>query len=340
MLSFVCILGNKEMGQRTKLYLMLFIIIGICLLTGNVEAVQGQIDDYPNQIQNGDLVMLPDHGTVYIATDFHTHFRDFNQWLKRTKLIKRIQAGEDVYGLILGDIIDQKPGDALFEPFGDAKIIKKIMQLQKQLGSKGERLIYIKGNHEFAAATTYAMLKKSGMNADNRQRMTNLLYKSPQGAYFQQFNFIERMTDEHYDYLINLPTVVVAINGFVGIHAGPSRSAKNLAELVRPTQKVLDELLWSRPAAVQIGGYKPSQTKDFLKRVGGNLLISGHTPLSYLPKKSVKNGVARIGKHQIIFATGYGASPDSRSYLVIDLSKKYESVFDLKYGVEIQPLYP
>ena len=328
------------MGQRTKLYLMLLTIIGICLLTVNGGTSQEQIADYPNQERNGDLVILPDHGTVYIATDFHTHFRDFNQWLKRTKLIKRIQADEDVYGLILGDIIDQKPGDALFEPFGDTKIIEKIMQLQKQLGAKGERLICIKGNHEFAAATTYAMLKKSGMNANNRQRMTDLLYKSPQGAYFQQFNFIERMTDEQYDYLINLPTVVVAINGFVGIHAGPSRSAKNLAELVRPTQKVLDELLWSRPAAVQIGGYKPSHTKDFLKRIGGNLLISGHTPLSYLPKKSVKNGVARIGKQQIIFATGYGALPGSRSYLVIDLSKKYESVFELKYGVEIQPLYP
>ena len=320
---------------------MLITIIGICLLSGSGFSSPKQLADYPNEFtQNGDLVILPDYGTVYIATDFHTHFRDFNQWLKRTKLIERIEAGEDVYGLILGDIIDKKPGDALSEPFGDAKIINRIMQIQKQLDSKGERLICIKGNHEFAAATTYAMLKKQGMNADNRKRMINLLYRSSQGAYFQQFNFIERMTDKQYNYLNGLPTVVVGKSGFVGIHAGPSRSAKKLANLVHPTQKVLNELLWGRPAAVQMGGYTPSQTKAFLKRIGGSLLVVGHTPLNYLPKKSIKNGVARPGKHQLFFATGYGASPGVRSYLVIDLSKRYESVFELKYRVEIQPLYP
>lgn len=328
------------MNQR-RLRLTLLTIIGICLLSGIGEASFEQIADYPNQLtRDGDAVILPNHGTIYIATDFHTHFRDFNQWLKRTKLIERIKAGEDVYGLILGDIIDQKPGDALSEPFGDTKIINRIMRLQEQLGLKGKRLIYVKGNHEFAAASIYATLKKRGMNADNRKRMINLLYRGAQGAYFQQFNFIERITDEQYNYLIGLPTVVVGKNGFVGIHAGPSRSAKSLVDIVHPNQKALDELLWARPASVQIGGYKPSQTEAFLKRIGGSLLIVGHTPLSYLPKRSIKNGIARIGEHQIFFTTGYGALPGVRSYLVINLKKRYKSVFELKYGVEIQPLYP
>ena len=335
------------MNQRTNLYLILFTIIGICLLSGSGFVSPGQFADSPNQQtilpslkRNGDIVILPNHGTLYVATDFHTHFRDFNQWLKRTKLIERIEAGEDVYGLILGDMIDKKPGDASSEPFGDAKIINRIMSLQEQLGSKGERLICIKGNHEFAAAATYAMLKKHGMNADNRQRVIDTLYQSPQGAYFQQFNFIERMTDEQYDYLMGLPTVVIGNNGFVGIHAGPSCSVKSLVELIHPTQEVLDELLWGRPDVVQIGGYTSLQTEDFLKRIGGSLLAVGHTPLIYLPEKSIKNGMALLGKHQIIFTTGYGASPGVPSYLEINLSKRYESVFDLEYGVEIQPLYP
>jgi len=335
------------MNQRTNLHLMFLIIIGICLVSGSGFVSPGQFTDYPNQQtilpslkRSGDIVILPNHGTVYIATDFHTHFRDFNQWLKRTNLIERLEAGEDIYGLILGDIIDKKPGDASFEPLGDTKIINRIMRLQKQLGSKGERLICIKGNHEFAAATTYAMLKKHGMNADNRQRMIDALYQGTQGEYFQQFNFIERMTDEQYDYLMELPTVVIGKNGFVGIHAGPSCSVKSLVELIHPTQEVLDELLWGRPAVVQIGGYTSSQTEAFLKRIGGNLLAVGHTPLIYLPEKNIKNGVALLGKHQIIFTTGYGASPGVPSYLVINLSKRYESVFDLEYGVEIQPLYP
>lgn len=322
------------MNQQNLHFMFIAIIfIQILFLSPNIHCDE-------NMERNGELVILPDHGIVYIATDFHTHLRDFNQWLKRTKLIEKIKAGEDVYGLILGDMVDRKPGDPLYERLGDKKIINQIMRLQKLLKSKGERLICIKGNHELAAATTFAMLKKSGMNAKNRKRMIEQLYRSPQGAYFQQFNFIERMTDEQYDYLLDLPTAVVGKNGFVGIHAGISRLVKSRAELAHPTEKILEDLLWSRPASIMTDGYTRSQTRAFLKRIGGKILIVGHTPLSYFPKKRIKNGVALLGKHQLFFSTGYGASPGVRSYLVIDLSQKYESVSDLKYGAEIQPLYP
>lgn len=299
-----------------------------------------ELADYSNQlVRDGELIILPDHGMVYIAADFHAHWRDFNQWLDRTKLIQQIESGADVYGLILGDVVDHKPGDPIFEPYGDTRIVDRLMQLQKQLGALGERLIYLKGNHEFEAANTYAMLKKGGMNLANRQQMIDTLYRSPQGAYFQQFNFIERMTDEQYDYLLGLPTIAVGKNGFVGVHAGISSSAKNLTSLSQPSSKALGELLWGRPVAVQAGGYTPAETDTFLEKIGGNLLIVGHTPLGYLPKKNVSDGVVRLGKRQLIFTTGYGASPGVPSYLVIDLSKRYKSVAELRYGEEIQPLY-
>lgn len=300
-----------------------------------------QLADYPNQLtQDGDLVILPNHGMVYIATDFHAHWGDFHQWLRQTQLVERIQAEEDVYGLILGDAIDHKPGDQIYEAYGDAKIVNWIMQFQQQLGPNGERLIYIKGNHEFAAADTYAMLKKRGMNPNNRQRVIDELYRSSQGAYFRQWNFVERMTDEHYDYLINLPVAAVGKNGVVAVHAGTSRTTKSLAGLVHPSSKVLEEMLWARPATTQAGGYTLPQTDAFLDRIGGRLLIVGHTPLAYFPQKNVKSGVARLGQRQAVFATGYGAKPGQQVYLVIDLAKQYDSAFDLEYGVEIRPLYP
>ena len=300
-----------------------------------------ELSDYPNQLaRDGELVILPDHGTVYIAADFHAHWRDFNQWLDRTKLISQIESGADVYGLILGDVVDHKPGDPIFEPYGDTRIVDRLMQIRKQLGANGDRLIFLKGNHEFEAANTYAMLKKHGLNAANREQLIDALYRSPQGAYFQQFNFIERMTDEHYNYLLSLPTAVVGKNGFVGVHAGISNAVKSLASLTRPSPKVLEDLLWGRPIVAQAGGHTPAETDAFLDRIGGNLLIVGHTPLGYLPKKIVKDGVARLGERQLIFTTGYGASPGEPSYLVIDLSKRYRLVAELRYGVEIQPLYP
>ena len=320
----------------------LFLILLSCFslyLRGLEGAEAKSLPDYPNQVtRDGALVVLPDKGTVYVATDFQAQWSNFSRWLTQTKLVERIEAGEDVYGLILGDAVDHKPGDPIFEPYGDLKIVDRIMQLQEQLGE--ERLIYIRGNHEFASADAYAMLKRAGMNADNRRDMIAQLYQSIHGAYFKQFNFIERMTDEHYNYLISLPTIAVGKNGFVGVHAGTSRSAKNLADLVRPSKKVLDELLWGRPTVALSSGYTPSHTAEFLKRIGGRVLAVGHTPVSVFPADEISDGVARLGVHQIIFSTGYGASPGVRSYLAIDLSKRYNAVTELRYGTEIHPLRP
>jgi hypothetical protein len=321
-----------------SVFLILFNCFSLCLSNWAVAETKS-LADYPNQVtRDGELVVLPDQGTVYVAADFHAQWSNFNRWLAQTNLVERIDAGENVYGLILGDAVDHKPGDPIFEPYGDVKIVDRIMQLQGQLGE--ERLIYLRGNHELASADAYAMLKKAGMDADNRRDMIARLYQTIEGAYFKQFNFLERMTDEHYDYLINLPTVAIGKNGFVGVHAGTSRSAKNLADLVRPSKRVLDELLWGRPSIVLRSGYTPSQTAEFLKRIGGRVLAVGHTPVGAVPKDAVSDGVARLGMHQLIFSTGYGAAPGVRSYLAIDLSKRYNAVTELKYGAEIHPLRP
>ena len=338
----MCRLKSVKSFNQQKILRSLFLILFNCssLCLGILEAAEAKsLPDYPNQVtRDGELVVLPDQGIVYVATDFHAQWSNFNRWLTQTKLVERIEAGEDVYGLILGDAVDHKPGDPIFEPYGDVKIVDRIMQLQQQLGE--ERFIYLRGNHELASADTYAMLKKSGMNADNRRDMITQLYQTIHGAYFKQFNFIERMTDEHYSYLTSLPTVAIGKNGFVGIHAGTSRAAKNLADLVQPSKKVLEELLWGRPAIVLRSGYTPSQTAEFLKRIGGRFLVVGHTPLVSFPKDGVADGVARLGVHQLIFSTGYGAPPGVRSYLAIDLSKRYNAVTDLRYGAEIHPLRP
>lgn len=323
--------------ESNILRLTLCTLLWISFLVG---AESKQLADYPNQLtRDGELVILPEQGTVYVATDFHAHWSDFQQWLTQTKLIERIESGEDVYGLILGDVVDHKPGDKVFEPHGDTKIVNRIRELQEQLGSKGERLIYLKGNHEYATTETYAMLKKAGMNVSNQHSLIEKLYRTPQGAYYKQFNFIERMNDEHYEYLIRLPTVAVGKNGAVGIHAGTSRAVQSLADLVKPSDDVLSELLWDRPSVALAGGYTPVHTAEFLKRIGGNVLVVGHTPLGYFPKR-IRDGVARLGTHQLFFSTGYGAKPGVRSYLVIDLSKKYTSVSEFEGGVEVHPLYP
>ena len=314
-------------------------LCSICFATA-ATAQPKQLIQYPDQLtRDGHVVVLPDHGTVYMVSDLHAHWDDFNQWLQLTRLVERIQAGEDVYGLILGDAIDYKPGEPRQAPYGDILIIDRVMELRKQLGDKGKRLIYIRGNHEFAAADAYAMLKKQGMTAQNQDRFIRLLYESPLGAYYEQFNFIERMTDTHYEFLMNLPTVVIAKNGFVGIHAGPARSITSLADLVDPGPKTLEELLWPRPVIAYPGGYTLTHIEKFLAAIHANLLVVGHTPIHYFPAQNVRDGIATFGKNQLIFSTGYSGLPGVRSYIEIDLAERYSSVHALKLGVNIHHLY-
>ena len=295
---------------------------------------------YPNQLtRDGHIVVLPDHGTVYIVSDLHAHWDDFNQWLQRTNLIERIQAGEDVYGLILGDAVDYKPGEPRHPPYGDIRIIDRVMELHRQLGDKGKRLIYIRGNHEFATADAYAMLKKMGMTPENRPDAIRALYASPSGAYYEQFNFIERMTDVHYEFLMSLPTVIVGKKGFVGVHAGPARFIMRLADLVDPNPKTLEELLWNRPEIAYTGGYTLTHIEKFLEAIHGNILIVGHTPIGYFPKKNVRDGIATFGENQLIFSTGYSGPPGVPAYIEIDLAEVYPSVHALKLGVNIHHLY-
>lgn len=300
------------------------------------------VSQYPNQLtRDGHIIILPDHGTVYIVSDLHAHWNDFNQWLQQTKLVERIQAGEDVYGIMLGDSIDYKPDEQPKPPYGDIQIVNRVIEIQQQLGDKGKRFIYIRGNHELAAADTYAMLKKHGMTDQNRMVfIQKLLYNGINGSYYKQFNFIERMTDTHYDFLINLPTVVIGKNGFVAIHAGPARSIISLEDLIDPGTKTLDELLWDRPDVVLGGGYTLKHTANFLKSLNAKFLIVGHTPISYFPPKNIKDGVARLGGKQLIFSTGYGGLRGGQTYIEIDLAKTYTSVEELKFGVNIHPLYP
>lgn len=324
--------------MNTYLFTLILLLISVTMVA---SAQPKQITQYPNQLtRDGHVIVLPDHGKVYIVSDMHAHWDDFNQWLKLTRLVERIQEGEDVYAIMLGDSIDYKPDERPEPPYGDIQIVNRVIELQKQLGDNGKRFIYMRGNHEFAAAKAYALMKKNGMTDQNRESFIKVLYNGINGSYYRQFNFIERMTDEHYDFLMNLPTVVIGKNGLVAVHAGPARSITSIADIVSPSSTTLDEMLWDRPYVVTSNGYKLEHTENFLMVLNANFLIVGHTPLSYLPPQNIKDGVARLGGKQLIFSTGYSKLRSRQTYIEIDLAKTYTSVDELQLGINIHRLYP
>ena len=59
------------------------------------------------------------------------------------------------------------------------------------------------------------------------------------------------------------------------------------------------------------------------------------TPLEELPPESIKKGMGFLGSHQVILGTSYGHQPGEKTYLKIDLTKRYKNSDDLRIGEEI-----
>ena len=292
-------------------------------------------------IRNGGLVFLPRHGKLFVASDFHTRYADFQKWLERTRIVDRLRNGDDVYGLIVGDVVDKKPGDIYAEDDGDTRIIERIREIQDNLDEQGERFLFIMGNHEHRCVSIYEKLKTDyAMTSSNQQQVVKDLFSGERGTYYQQYNFISRMNDDQCHYLKELPAAVITENGIVGVHAGPARSLISPKDIILQNETVIEEIIWSRPVEVRKSGYDSSDLLTFLQRMNrSSLLISGHTPLSSLPEEFIRDNVGEYGGQQIILATSYGSGSFEKSFLVLDLKTPYESTSELRAGEEIRLLF-
>lgn len=306
----------------------------------SLETILSELDSSEPFRRTGGLVFLPDHGKLFVASDFHTRFADFEIWLQRTGIVDRLRNGEDVYGLIVGDVVDRKPGDIHAEDDGDTRIIERIREIQNNVDLQGERFLYIQGNHENRCVSIYEkLIKDEAMTPSNQQQVVKNLFSGERGSYYQQFNFVSRMNEDRYQYLKELPVAVITENGIVGIHAGPSRSLSYPKDIVSLNETVVQEILWSRPVEVRKDGYDADDLSVFLQRMNdSSLIVSGHTPLRYLPEEFIRDNVGEYGGHQIILATSYGSEPAEKSFLVLDLKTAYESTSELRAGEEIMLL--
>ena len=97
----------------------------------------GRLSDHNSSgqvLRDGGLLFLPDHGTLFVASDFHTRYADFQMWLERTRIVERLRNGDDVYGLIVGDVVDRKPGDIHAGP-------SRSLSCPKDIISKSETVV-------------------------------------------------------------------------------------------------------------------------------------------------------------------------------------------------------
>ena len=309
---------------------------------------------YPDRFQiDGGLVVLPGKGKLYVASDFHSRWRQFQEWMDKTDLVARLKGDPDVYGLILGDAVDFKQGDREADADGDTKIIERVRELQGALGEAGKRLIYILGNHDYETMKYYDVLKTR--MAAGRTRMQALEEMYAAGINVVQYNFLARMTDEQQRYLLKVPVAVLCKNGVFAVHAGPAKNLTGIQDIVQRRPEVVERLVWGRPllpstkdlageaaaqpAAAWNGLYEEAEVEPYLKRMeNSGLMACGHDPHSIFPREMMRDGLAEYGKHQIVLATSYGALADGRRHLIIDLARRYDGAKDLVMGREIQRL--
>jgi len=306
----------------------------------SLETILTEHDSSGSILRNGGLVFLPGHGKLFVASDFHTRYADFEMWLERTRIVESLRNGDDVYGLIVGDVVDRKSGDSYAEDEGDTRIIERIREIQNNLDEQGSRFLYIQGNHENRCVSIYEkLITDEAMTPSNQQEVVKNLFSGERGSYYQQFNFVSRMNDDRYQYLKELPVAVITENGIVGIHAGPSESLSYPKDIIMMNEAVVDEILWRRPEEVRKDGYDPDDLSTFLHRMNGSsLVVSGHTPLRYLPEELIRDNVGDYGGQQIILATSYGSEPAEKSFLALDLKTVYENTSELRAGEEIRLL--
>ncbi|GAB4511953.1 MAG: hypothetical protein Tsb0020_29870 [Haliangiales bacterium] len=139
--------------------------------------------------------------------------------------------------------------------------------------------------------------------------------------------------------LRDLPLIAIAKCGAVFTHGAPAADIDSLAEIETAklsnyhegspldilSAPVIGPILWARSATGQAA-------RRFLRAVGGTISIFGHDV--------IPEGFERIGTEQMVVSTSFGVFDSNKVYLDLNLGGRYRSVYDLRVGQEIRPLYP
>jgi hypothetical protein len=333
---------------------------------------------------DGRVVTLPEEGAVIVCSDLHGNIEDFHALLEQTQLEARLESGEAVYLVITGDVPDTVR-HRFFNPLvpedGDSQILAHLMALSEQ---HRDHVFYLEGNHDFhlvrltrevelfhsqyklqcelrvdGRLNPQLLLKFLG---DYRSQFGELLFRNNVAPY----DMLTRVTASQLAFLSGGPILAVLPRAKVLItHAGPlKRKCYSSSQCVVDDIKSLDrdslllgthEEYYQSPFHQLLNHRFPDDDYDledlaeFLTAFDVNIMVTGHTPLSYLGTEDqpnflnckINNDLGWIGQHQAILCTSFGAlRRESKVYLELDLAHCIDSLENLRSGIEIRPIYP
>lgn len=276
------------------------------------------------------VARLPDRGTLLMATDLQGNYGDY-------EALKQLYAREDEAGhepilLLCGDLV-HGPG----EYFADAdhwpsylgtfyrdRSVELVLDYAQWL--EQARTVALLGNHEHAHIGGPIVSKFHGDEAA----------------------VLDASLGDHaprvHDLFRSFPLLAVAPCGAVFTHGAPRATEPDLESFERIEydgyagtavhdmyeEGTLGALLWARHA-------EPDHARALLAAVHEGPGRHGFVGFGH---DVVREGYEKMGDEQICVSTSFGCHDRDKTYLRLDLSKRYESVHDLRDGEEIRRLYP
>ena len=298
-------------------------------LLGSAAEMPGEHD--PRAWWHGKKVArLPREGTLLVATDLQGNWADYCA-------LKEVYAAEKAKGtdptlLFCGDMV-HGPSEELAQPgswpdflgtlYADqsAELILDFIDFASE-----ENVVALLGNHEHAHVGGPVVSKFH-----------------PDEAAVLNATLGDRC-EEVCSFLAGLPLIAVAECGASFCHGAPRRTEPDLESYEVIDYQGFDEtsivsihehttlgaLLWSRHAT-------PEQARAFLEATSVTDQPAGFVAYGH---DVVRDGYERIGDEQLCLSTSFGLDDENKHYLRLDLSKRYDSVHDLRLGRELLQLYP
>ena len=265
------------------------------------------------------VVTLPPRGKALVLSDLHGHLGDWTAFLAASELEARLLAGEDLWLIVTGDVPDvarHRAVDPSVPADGDVQVLEQIMALKARLGPRGERVVYLEGNHDFhlarlarevvryhasrvgerppAGPPRFSDAQRVGYCAWYLETYGEAVYQNNVGPY----DMLERIRPEHVTFLEAAPILAVCPGaGLAVTHAGPPRMAgARPAALKRAIERAdREELRQATPESYYAspyhqmlnnrfrnGDYGLDDVRGFLEVWECGVLVTGHTPHPYL----------------------------------------------------------
>ena len=248
-------------------------------------------------VYNGKLVELPKKGSAMVVTDIHGNLSDYTRYISIWEKCRK----NNVHFVLTGDFIHALGKE------NDESI--KILESVKHYHENYENFHALLGNHEWSTISRVSVYKGSINQSLNFE---SLLKERFEGKW-------KIKLEEYQKFFKELPIAVKTDNKVFISHGGPPKNVKSIGDIVKIADDGylendnLYQILWNREE-----NFTVRDLKDFLRAVGCNAMIVGHTPV---------DGIKIVGKEQIIVSSSYTLG--KKSYLILDLEKKIKDARDL-----------